>query len=521
MEQSQAAKLIEENLKNIFAYCLSRLCDKEEAEDLTGDIVCEVLSSAHRLKNDSAFHAFMWRIADNTFKNHIRKKQSTMVFDEGYMGVYWDSDDNADIKEENISLLRRELSLLSKQYREVTVRYYIYGKKCSEISQELNISPEMVKYYLFKTRKILKEGFGMTRQLGEKSYNPGMFQMDYWGGGDNSCFWKLFERKLPGNILLSCYFAPVTIQELSVELGVAVPYLEEEIEILIKHEMLTKTGNKYQTQIIIFKEEWDKEILSKIRPIYEKVAADIISSLELALPKLKTIDFKGNDYNNNRLRWTFINIAMVYALSMTDKKQKERFGSYPPLVNGSHGFVFGYDNDFKDHHFHGIYGHCENKEKTAYFSVENYRIIESYQDWRPICWDKSVAAMTDAILNRRADEENDMLTRLIAEEFIASNNGKLSAMFPVFGIDIINGIVYDELKAIINRASNCMIEICDTAAKIVKRYAPKSLSEKSEQLTTIRYQMDTMAFIVETRVEKEYLKMPTTNEKPCVFGVIR
>ncbi len=129
-----------------------------------------------------------------------------------------------------IPLLRRELSLLSKQYREATVAYYIYHKSCSEISTDLGISMEMVKYYLFKTRKILKEGIGMTREFGEKSYNPGIFRMDYWGSGDNTCYWQLFERKLPGNILLSAYDTPVTMQELSVELGVATVYLEDEIK---------------------------------------------------------------------------------------------------------------------------------------------------------------------------------------------------------------------------------------------------------------------------------------------------
>ena len=86
-----------------------------------------------------------------------------------------------------------------------------------QISADLGISTEMVKYYLFKTRKILKEGIGMSREFGEKSYNPGTFRMDFWGDGDNSCYWQLFKRKLPGNILLSAYYTPVTIQELSMD----------------------------------------------------------------------------------------------------------------------------------------------------------------------------------------------------------------------------------------------------------------------------------------------------------------
>lgn len=78
-------------------------------------------------------------------------------------------------KQKNFIFCCRELSLLSKQYREIIVAYYFTGKSCSEISADLGISTEMVKYYLFKTRKILKEGIGMSREFGEKSYNPGTF----------------------------------------------------------------------------------------------------------------------------------------------------------------------------------------------------------------------------------------------------------------------------------------------------------------------------------------------------------
>ena len=187
MDQSTASKLIEENLHTIFAWSMSKLYDKSEAEDLTNDIICAVLKSLNNLKEDKAFYGFLWRIAENTLRMKLRKKKyETVEFDETFAGVYWETPEDSFIQSEQIQILRRELSLLSRQYREVTVLYYIHGKSCSEISSKLNISNEMVKYYLFKTRKILKEGIGMTREFGEKSYNPSTFRMDYWGGGSNT-----------------------------------------------------------------------------------------------------------------------------------------------------------------------------------------------------------------------------------------------------------------------------------------------------------------------------------------------
>ena len=320
MEREKVAKLLSDNLKNIFAFSLSRLYDRSEAEDLTNDIICEVLKCARGLKNDDAFYGFMWRIAENTFKKRIRKSNfQTIEFDESFVGTYWATPEEEYLKTEELHLLRRELSLLSKQYRETTVAYYITGKSCSEISTDFGISTEMVKYYLFKTRKILKEGIGMSRAFGEKSYHPGTFRMDYWGDSDNSCcYWQLFKRKLPGNILLSAYYTPVTIQELSMELGVAVVYLEEEIELLMKYDIIRKIGDKYRTNIIIFTDEYEKELATKIKPVYEKSAEQLNEKLLDLLPTLEKLDFKGNDYNCNRLKWTFVNLVMVFALNLSD-----------------------------------------------------------------------------------------------------------------------------------------------------------------------------------------------------------
>ena len=522
MEQKIAAEVISNNIKNIFAYSLSRLYNKSEAEDLTNDIICEVLKCAHQLKNEEAFYSFMWRIAENTFKKHIRKcKSKTIDFDETFVGTYWVTPEEEYLKSEELNLLRRELSLLSKQYRETTIAYYIYGKSCSEISTNFGISIEMVKYYLFKTRKILKEGMSMSREFGEKSYNPGIFRMDYWGGGDNSCYWQLFKRKLPGSIVLSTYNAPMSMQELSVELGVSVVYLEDEIEMLLKHNIIKKVGDKYQTNIIIFTDEYEKELAGKIKPIYEKASVQFNEKLSNLIPTIRALKFKGNDYNDNRLKWTFANIAMVFALRLSDENIRNRFGNYPQLSNGDYGFVFGYDNDYQHHHFNGIYCHCENKDKSAYFSVENYRVIEKSQFWQPVNWNQSVEAMCDAILEKKPNTNNDMLMRLIHDGYISIQGEKLFAEFPVFSQEMFDNTIWSVLKPLAEDVCGCMMDVCDVAAQTLKKYIPKELLPQGDRLAFIRHQMDVMALIIETLVKNNFLSLPKEKEKLCVFGVKR
>ncbi len=511
--------MIEENLHTIFAWSMSKLYDKSEAEDLAQDIIYAVLKSVHRLENDAAFWGFLWRVAENTLMAKMRKKRMNEVeLEEHYCGTYFLTPEDEFIKSEEIQLLRRELSLLSNQYREVTVRYYIYGKSCSEISAELDISTEMVKYYLFKTRKILKEGIGMNREYGEKSYNPSTFRVDFWGGNSNPYF-ELFERRLPGNIVLSAYDKPVTITELSVELGVAAVYLEDEIEVLERYEILKKIGDKYQTNIVIFTDAYEKRAVERFRPVFEAMAEKLNRQLEELLPKLRELDFHGKEYGENYLKWTFANLAVYQGLFESDHIYREKIGDYPALANGSCGFVFGYDNDYENHHFYGIYSNGENEDKTASVFIVNYRILEKCQRIQiGGNWKNSIGALTDAVLFAQADESNDEVVRFINEGVIRANNGKLSPNFPVF-----SETVFEEVKGILSALSgdvcDCMMQICDIAAETLKDYVPKALKNKCGQLAWIYHQMDVMAFIIETMVKKEQLMVPNEKVNPCMFGV--
>lgn len=213
---SKVATFIEENMKTIFAYSLSRCSNKDEAEDLASEIILAILSSADKIRNEDAFFGYVWKIAANTYKKFLRKKNK-YIFSELNEDIADSMDLTEDVMLQNeLNILRRELAILSKEYRECVLAYYIEGLSCKETSEKLGISLDMVKYYLFKTRKILKEGISMEREFGEKSYNPAKFKFHtIFSGAINWEYINMFSRKLPGQILLSAYYTPMTIRELA------------------------------------------------------------------------------------------------------------------------------------------------------------------------------------------------------------------------------------------------------------------------------------------------------------------
>ena len=194
----------------------------EDAEDLAGDIIAEVIERAASIRNDNSFYGFMWAVAKNLSSKYLRNKSKSHyhMLDDRIIPVIENNPEHEIIANEELMLLRRELSLLAKRHRTVTVKYYIEGKSCIDIAAETGFSHSLVRNILYETRKILKEGVTMERTYGEKSYSPHEFNLlGYFAYSDYDWNKPFRERKLPGNILLSAYKQPMTISELSMELG--------------------------------------------------------------------------------------------------------------------------------------------------------------------------------------------------------------------------------------------------------------------------------------------------------------
>ena len=521
MTDKRASELLSENLTAIYGYAFSKLYDKNNVDELASEIVYEIIKSAKNLKDDDAFWGYAWKIAENTLRRFIRRTElltQTAELTEDTVTAFVLSPEEDFIQKETeseeIYLLRRELSLLKKTHREVCIAYYVDNKSCSQIAQEQNISVEMVKYHLFKTRKLLKEGIGMTRTLGEKSYNPGIFRLDFWG--DQNKYASLFKRKLPGSIVLAAYYEAMTAEALSIELGISMPYLEDELEILEAAGVLKKTGEKYQTNIVILTDAYEKEFVKNTSAIYADVAKSVFEKTYALLPQIRKLSFHGNDYDDNRLLFGILNLAFVNGYLRAN--EQSRLGTPNKLALGCHGWVFGYDNDYVNHHFFGITTKTPNQSQTAWYSAENYKAIRQAQLYEHSDFHNKSEAVCDAILGKKANRENPALPWLIEHNFIFCDNNQLSANFPVF-----DNTVFEELclllEDIIKEVAACMIHISDKAEAILAEHAPASLKEQCSDIAKIHHRLDVAAFLLEELIKEKNLTVPTEETPLCIWGV--
>lgn len=497
MEQEKVSMLVEENIKTIFAYALSRVSHKEDAEDLAGDIVVAILQSAPKLRDDNAFFGYIWSIAANTYKKYLRRK-SRIRFDELAEDIPSEDDFTREIlRSEEHKTLRRELALLSREYRECTIAYYFDGLSCAETASRLHISLEMVKYYLFKTRKILKEGIAMEREFGTKSYNPVRFEFHpIFANTFNQQYHHMFNRKLPGNILASAYHTPMTIRELAVELGVASVYLEDEIALLEKYHLLASLpGGKYQTSLVIFTEDYIKEF---IRTAEETCVADvgaILTDARRKLPEIRKLGFPGSDSDDDRLLWALLYEMMRNGIKLFDARHSAEL-SKDELYHGTMGINYGscYDPaDISEYMVYNFAGYRELAEGYA-ASHADFGILPQ-KNW----------------LIPRQEELKDSLPAVLA--------GTAKPFAPIVSQaeqNIILGILQSEIEAF----GRLYESLYQYAVQIMRVHAPAGVAPIIDKVMANTLLFETVGFIGVCAVKSGALTIPD-NDLPLAMLIYR
>lgn len=348
MTREKAAQLVCDNLKILYAWALSRVSNKEDAEDLCSEVSLSVIENAPKLRCDDAFYGWFWQIAKNTYAVFLKNRSKNNHSDPDACPEATDCDTPESLTEKNeiYRSLYREIALLAKHHRECCVDYYFNGLSVREIASKYSQTPENVKYYLFKTRKILKEGIAMERQFGEKSFNPTPFEFNvFYSGTITTEFLRLFrKRKLPGQILTAAYYTPMSTSELCLELGVPTVYLEDEIKVLCDYGLLKKIGCKYQTEIILMDEGFFNEAWNKCEKQYRSRAKAIAQGLTEKLEKIREIGFVGSSLDSDLLLWDSFIIALTRAYQRIPAPQFTQ----KLCDNNTVGFCYGVTCDDKD-----------------------------------------------------------------------------------------------------------------------------------------------------------------------------
>lgn len=255
-----------EYFERVYYYCLKKTGSETEAAELSQDIALGIIEQLRRGACPDSFSGWVWQIVRNIYAGWATEKHKTRERLSDTDISEFEIPDNSDfisdiIREDDIAAIRREMAFILSEYRNVLLMYYVQNRRVCDIAKNLGIPEGTVKTRLFRARQKLKEGMYMAREFGKRSYNPERLSFSASGNQPSGLPWSAVQRKIPVNILCEANNNPSTVEELAIELGIAAPYMEDEVDILEKSELLKKLDDgKYITNFFIAPSECIEEV---------------------------------------------------------------------------------------------------------------------------------------------------------------------------------------------------------------------------------------------------------------------
>ena len=271
----------------LYYFCLRKTGDPAEAEELAADIALCVVDGLRRGAEITHFPAWVWQTAHNRWTawvdSRCRTRARTADLPDTLAAP--DGDPEADLlHREALSLLRRELAFTARDCREILIAHYLEDERLSNIAARLGLPVGTVKARLSRSRQKLKEGMQMAREFGKRSYKPEEVSFTKNGNdGHDGSPWTQLSSRLNKNILLEADGNPCTIADLSMELGVAAPYMEDAVEELTAVELLRREGDRYVTNFPILSCDAQEKLVNVLR----QTADEIYPLVEAALAAIR------------------------------------------------------------------------------------------------------------------------------------------------------------------------------------------------------------------------------------------
>ena len=210
-------KCITGMLDKTFAWALSRTFSREEAEELTQEVLFQAIKSIGELRDPARFEPWFWRLANIqllVFKRGKAKSRSMISLDM-LSGVLLSEDNYDFIADEERQQLRRRIAQLSADYRDIVVMHYYDNLPCKTIAHKLGLPEGTVTYRLSMARDKIKKG---CNQMTETALKPARLNIttmgDFMDEKENPP--QFINDALSQNILWNAYREPKTIEELSI-----------------------------------------------------------------------------------------------------------------------------------------------------------------------------------------------------------------------------------------------------------------------------------------------------------------
>lgn len=457
----------------------------QEAEDLAQSVLMEWLRAVRAQEERGACVAepehLLWRIARFVWCKSLRP------------GTYYrceplseklsagetpeESAERQDEQRRQTAFVRRQIMRLSRIQRETLVWYYLENRTTADIARRLRVSENTVRWHLSDSRKKIREADGKMTST-EFVYCPKKLHVAINGEAyDDRLTREVLDNLLHQNILLRCYAQGQTAQELCDELGVARPYIEDAVNVLLRDELLTADGGRVRTNFIITSGAQEEARLAVYDAHKDELSREIVRQLMAHEQEIRAIGFIGCDVPMPRLLWWLIyrcTAALPNPAEMPPRPYHADGGAYHLMgfarePENRHYLAWDYNGPMYNDGFRWFgLQHFGNSPVQDLFELNQphmgklcallIRLIQA--DFDPSC----VTA-----------DEQELLVELLARGFLRKADGSIKPNFCVLTREQVQRLRQEVFLPIVEAVQPAWTRVCNELRTLCKASVPKHL----------------------------------------------
>lgn len=324
-------------LEPVLGFCLKRLDNYADAEDLAGEIILSALAGMKTYKIDS-LDAWVWRIAHNRYANFIkRRKRMEPLPDDFDLADDYDFVQelcNSQAREEEYAAVFRCLHTLCAQYRNILVDHYIGEMPVKDIGEKYGLPVTTVKWRLSAGRERIRQR--METDM-ERIYRRINWITTTCNGNCNPD--KYLHSQISRAICEAAYDKPLTVDEISMKTGIPALYIEDELPKLIYGDAIEEIDGRYGTDFIILRLT-DREKMKSAYAPYVNFLADFIEKrIRDTADSIRDIGFTGCDRGMSKLGWIAMHMILrSEVFGVMQSAPELDAGPFPPRKDGGYGW---------------------------------------------------------------------------------------------------------------------------------------------------------------------------------------
>ena len=521
MEMNENENEIVKFVEPIFHFCVKRLNNRQDAEDLASEIMVHILSGIKKYHIDS-LENWVWRIAHNRYARFIdmRNKRSETSSENNIEDIQDDYDfvDEIFIADEYQQVFKY-LHTLSSEYRNILVDYYIGQLPIKQIAENHALTETTVKWRLNVSREKIKTRMGENKM--DKVYKRINWNTNACNGSmdPNEYLYSQIARA----ICEAAYEKPLTVEEISLKTGLPTMYIEDELPRLINGDAIVKGGGKYATNFIILRLCDTQVMITKFAPLVANIADYFTTLFKDNESAVSNMGFYGSDFTMKRLGYIALPVVLREKIHKIKDSLNMQNGPYPTRLDGGYGWFVVDEKETEDESLSATESGCNTSGDEAkgnfiyYYWIGKYFHSSVYHNGgiRWLASKNIVGKSQNGIIPNDSLSEDDLI-RLLKANLIFKDGDKYKFNFPVFIKEQFNNFkeCFDKDNAYLDKV---LTELITDIHKSFKAFVPKRLDSQINQWVSC-YVNNIIGFTAEELINRGVLEKPD-DEKPLTNGV--